>query len=84
MFVEFKKWDFYYTFLTVLQIVSFDEFLKTVRTCKINYSTCVSFSIVLSNFIGVYLFNFKYGHFEATQKQMMLDIDFCPFNITKN
>lgn len=48
---------FYCTFLTVLQTVSFGEFLKTVRTCKINYSSCVSFSIVLSNFIGVYLFN---------------------------
>lgn len=48
---------FYCTFLTVLQTASFGEFLKTVRTCKINYSSCVSFSIVLSNFIGVYLFN---------------------------
>lgn len=48
---------FYCTFLTVLQTVSFGEFLKTVRTCEINYSSCVSFSIVLSNFIGVYLFN---------------------------
>lgn len=48
---------FYCTFLTVLQTVSFGEFLKTVRTWKINYSSCVSFSIVLSNFIGVYLFN---------------------------
>lgn len=44
-------------FLTVLQTVSFGEFLKTVRTCKINYSSCISFSIVLINFIGVYLFN---------------------------
>lgn len=48
---------FYCTFLTLLQTVSFGEFLKTVRTCKINYSSCVSFSIVLVNFIGVNLFN---------------------------